>query len=156
MSGSFSFSGAFPATLDDKGRLALPARHREALAECPQISMAPDLFEPCLLLFPRSTWEDFKARVTANANLTKPLVRRVQRNLIGPSVDLDLDANGRLLIPAGMRDRAGLVKRLALVGVCDKIEIWNADNWREQETAWLADDRAELLASMEEFSALSL
>ena len=80
----------------------------------------------------------------------------MQRLLIGHATDLELDANGRILLPAMLRDYAELQKKLVLVGQGNKIEIWSDDKWRDRMAHWLAEDAAKLLEDGDAFTGLSV
>lgn len=129
------YQGLSKLTLDAKGRLSVPARHREALmAQCEgrvTLTRHPD---GCLLLYPRPRWEQKRA------DLVKlPLSRRVlQRILIGSAVDLELDNAGRILIAPELRAAAGLERDVFLSGVGEHFELWEPARMEELEKKHLA------------------
>ena len=82
--------------------------------------------------------------------------RLVQRLLIGHATDVELDGNGRLLLPAMLRDFAGLSKKLVLLGQGNKIEIWAEDLWQKRLEEWLDERAGEVLDDSDDFSDLSV
>ena len=151
------FRGINNATLDSKGRMALPARNRETvqLASDGKIVLTIDVNEPCLLLYPLPEWEVVQRKLEGLSNIN-PNARMLQRLLIGHATDLELDANGRVLIPNMLRDYADLTKKLVLAGQGNKIELWSEDHWRERMQAWLESDAPALLADGDTFTGLSV
>ena len=110
------FRGINSVTLDPKGRMGLPARHRETVMVVSEgrIVITIDMRESCLLLYPLSEWEAVQAKLEGLSNINSQ-ARLLQRLLIGHAADLELDAAGRLLLPAMLRDYACLEKKLVLV-----------------------------------------
>lgn len=151
------FRGINNATLDNKGRMALPTRNREAvqLACDGKVVVTIDMRESCLLLYPLSEWEIVQRKLEGLSNIN-PQARLLQRLLIGHATDLELDANGRILLPAMLRDYAELHKKVVLVGQGNKIEIWSDDKWRDRMAHWLAEDAATLLEDGDAFTGLSV
>jgi len=150
------FRGINSATLDSKGRMALPARFREVLqlGADGKTVVTIDMREQCLLLYPLPEWEVVQRKLESLANVGAR-ARLLQRLLIGHATDLDLDAQGRILLPGMLRDFGNLEKKLVLVGQGNKIEIWSADHWHEQMTHWRADESG-LLDDGDEFTGLSV
>jgi MraZ protein len=150
------FRGINSATLDSKGRMALPARFREVLqiGADGKTVVTIDMREQCLLLYPLSEWEVVQRKLESLANVGAR-ARLLQRLLIGHATDLELDAQGRILLPAMLRDFAQLEKKLVLVGQGNKVEIWSGDHWRERMQNWLADETG-LLDDGDDFTGLSV
>ncbi len=132
------FRGLTALTLDGKGRLAVPARYREAiLARCNgQLILTVD-YDPCLLLFPLPDWLAIEEQLGPTANLN-PQVRRVQRLLIGHAIECELDSSGRILLPAPLREYARLDKNVMFVGQGRKFEIWDEREWGARRAEWQA------------------
>lgn len=143
------FRGANVLTLDAKGRMAMPARYREQLsASCDGRLVITVGRDRCLLLYPLPVWEEIEAQLNQLPGLD-PNVRLLQRNLIGRSEDLELDAQGRVRLPPQLREFAQLEKRVALVGVTKKFELWNEEILTGQHEAWAkVTDSQELNAAL--------
>ena len=150
------FRGINSATLDSKGRMALPARYKDVLqlGADGKTVVTIDMREKCLLLYPLSEWEVVQRKLESLANVGAK-ARLLQRLLIGHATDLELDAQGRILLPAMLRDFSDLEKKLVLVGQGNKIEIWSADHWQERMQSWLAEE-SELLDDGDTFTGLSV
>jgi MraZ protein len=132
------FRGVSQLALDAKGRIAIPAKHREALARG-----APDTdpstpgtvvitADPsrCLLVYPRAAWDPIQARLMALSSFN-PEIRSLQRLIVGFADDVDLDGNGRILVPPALRDYASLEHHVVLVGQGNKFELWDAARWND-------------------------
>jgi MraZ protein len=150
------FRGISSVTMDAKGRMALPARYRDAVAVASdgRIVVTIDMRESCLLLYPLAEWEVVQGKLENLSNIN-PQARLLQRLLIGHATDLELDAAGRLLLPSMLRDFGGLKKKLVLVGQGNKIEIWSADHWQQRLDLW-REEGAALLDSEALFDGLSV
>ena len=125
------FRGISHLNLDVKGRLAVPARHRDALLErCAGHLVITVDADRCLLVYPLPDWELIQERLEGLSNLD-PRVRELQRSLIGFAVDVDMDGAGRVLISPALREYAQLDKAVVLVGQGKKFELWNKDHWEQ-------------------------
>jgi MraZ protein len=122
------FLGRHNHNLDAKGRLALPARFRDKLAEGVVITRG---FDPCLLVYPLDAWLPLAEKVAA-LSISDPDVRKLRRMLFADAVDVQLDAQGRVLIPSGLREYAGIEREAVVVGVHTFIEIWTPATWDYQ------------------------
>ena len=126
-----TFHGASVITLDTKGRLAVPTRHRDALVErCGGNLVTTADADRCVLIYPLPDWEVIQQKLEGYSNLD-PRVRELQRRLIGFAVDVEMDGAGRLLIAPALREFAQLEKSVVLVGQGKKFELWNKDNWEQ-------------------------
>ena len=129
------FQGASQLTLDAKGRLSMPTRHRDALAALCEsrltLTRHPD---GCLLLYPRPRWESKREEI---ARLSYA-ARALQRLLLGSAVDVELDTAGRLLIPSELRAAAALERDAMLLGMGEHFELWDAARHASTEEAQLA------------------
>lgn len=132
------FRGVTHLALDAKGRLAIPSRHRDALANAGGDRAGPAAAlvltaDPsrCLLLYPRTEWEPIQARLMALSSFNVE-IRGLQRLLVGHADDVDIDGNGRILVPPALRQYAGLDHRVVLVGQGNKFELWDEAKWQEQ------------------------
>ncbi|OZB39687.1 MAG: cell division/cell wall cluster transcriptional repressor MraZ [Alishewanella sp. 34-51-39] len=138
------FRGSFTLTLDDKGRLALPVRYRDRLLSenQGQLICTIDLHDPCLLLFPLAEWEEIEEKLQSLSSLN-PQERRLQRILLGNATECDMDKSGRILLPAFLRQHAGLGKNIRLVGQLNKFEIWDEAAWQDRLTADIELEQAQ-------------
>jgi MraZ protein len=150
------FRGINSATLDAKGRMALPTRFRESLAVLAEgrLVLTIDVKEQCLLLYPLPAWEVVQNKLEALSNIGDE-ARRLQRLLIGHATDIDMDAQGRILVPPMLREFAHLDKKLVVVGQGNKLEIWSADQWQQRMSVWLSED-SKLAMDGDQFTGLSV
>ncbi len=130
------YQGASKLTLDEKGRIAMPARHRdELLLVCDgrmTITRHPD---GCLLVYPRPQWENKRNELAA-----LPYgARALQRLLLGSAIDVELDSAGRILVPTGLREDARLAREATLIGMGAHFELWDPQMLREREERDLAN-----------------
>ncbi len=129
--GESVFRGVAQLNLDSKGRLAVPARHRDALLErCAGHLVITADADHCLLVYPLPDWELIQQKLEGLSNLD-PRVRELQRRLIGFAVDVDMDGAGRVLISPELRRFAQLEKSVVLVGQGRKFELWNDERWTQ-------------------------
>ncbi|PCH51254.1 MAG: cell division/cell wall cluster transcriptional repressor MraZ [Cellvibrionales bacterium] len=139
------FRGSNEINMDAKGRMAIPARYKDALAaDCEGcLVVTIDVADKCLLVYPLPEWvkKEDEIRVLSTLNATS---RRMQRLLIGHARDLEMDASGRILIPPELRTFAELEKKVTLVGQGHRLELWNTDNWNKQRDAWLDEEVSEM------------
>lgn len=140
------FLGAYEHTLDDKGRLAIPARFRAQLSDGLVLTRSLDV---CLQLFPLDYWATLTARISA-LSLMQEDARTLRRLLFAGAAELDLDRQGRILIPQSLRDHAVLQNQAMLVGLDTHVEIWAAERWQaeqarmEQNSTHMATQLSEL------------
>jgi MraZ protein len=132
-----SFRGIAQLALDAKGRLAIPARHRDALANGGSHVVVTADPSRCLLLYPQSAWEPIQAQLMKLSSFDER-IRGLQRLIVGHADDVDIDAAGRVLIPPALRQFANLDKHVVLVGQGRKFELWNDVAWREQTSRAIA------------------
>ena len=137
--------------------MALPARVRETLQQVSfgKVVLTIDIREKCLMLYPLPEWEKVQTTLTGLANV-RSKIRTVQRLLIGHATDLELDAQGRVLIPKLLRQYACLDKKLILLGQGNKIEIWNESQWNERRDVWLDGELVESLDELDELSGFAI
>jgi MraZ protein len=148
-------SGHTSINLDAKGRLAIPTRYRTYLTEsCGGKFCATVHPDVCLMLYPLHEWGPVQRKVMKLSNMNKK-ARDLQRLIIGYASELDMDTNGRLLLPPSLREFAKLDKQVVLIGVGNKFELWDEARWNERQNEWLADGGNESSLS-EELEQLSL
>ena len=126
------FQGATQFNLDGKGRLTIPTRYRDMLlAHCAgQLVLTADA-DGCLLLYPQPEWQPIREKLMKLSSFD-PRTRALQRFLVGYAEDVVMDAAGRVLISATLRDYAKLDKRVMLVGQGNKFELWDEAKWQAQ------------------------
>lgn len=131
------FQGAAQLNLDAKGRLAIPARHRDGLVQAGNGRLVLTAHpHRCLLLYPEPAWEPIRDRILATPSFD-PRSAAAKRVLVGNARDGEIDAAGRILIAPELRDYAGFEKQVWLVGMGSHFEIWSDAGWRRQhETAF--------------------
>ncbi len=149
------FRGINNIAVDAKGRMAMPARYRERLLEnCGGRLVVTVDQDHCLLVYPLPEWEIIEEKLINLPSLNKQS-RLLQRLLIGHATDLEMDGQGRILLPAMLRDYAGLKKKAVLIGQGKKLEIWDEDTWTQSQEEWVAAvqaDEGDLPAALEELS----
>ncbi len=132
------FQGAAALSLDAKGRLAIPARHRDALMAAAGGSLVLTAHpHRCLLIYPHPEWEPIRTQVLAGSSLEKQSAL-LKRLLVGFARDEDMDAAGRLLIAPELRQFAQLDKQVWLVGQGNHFELWSDAGWQKQQEAIFA------------------
>ena len=121
------FLGEYQHSVDDKGRLVLPSKFRDRLQAGLVVTKGQDR---CVYVYPMDRWEEELARLS-----TLPRTSRRNRNfvraLLGAAADQQMDGQGRIQLPQNLREYAGLGKDVAVVGVGDRIEVWQPETWRE-------------------------
>jgi len=133
------FQGAVALSLDAKGRIAIPARHRDALVPdgAPLVLTAHP--HRCLLVYPQTAWQPISQQIAAMPGLD-PRTAALKRLLVGFAQTETLDAAGRALVAPSLRQWAGLEKSLWLVGQGSHFELWSDEGWQKQQMAMLALD----------------
>jgi MraZ protein len=120
------FQGSSALTLDAKGRMSIPARHRDVLLATEEgrltLTRHPD---GCLMLYPRSIWETKREQIAA----LPASARALQRLLLGSAQDVEMDVAGRSLVSPELRAAAGLVGEVMVVGRGSNFELWDRPTW---------------------------
>lgn len=121
--------GQTNVTLDPKGRLTMPTRHRDwVLEQCGgELVIAVDQ-AICLMIYPLPIWVEIEREINARPSADEE-TRRLQRVMVGRANEEKMDSAGRLLIPPHLRALLNLHKDLTLVGLGNKFELWNASEW---------------------------
>ena len=127
------FRGEFSVSMDAKGRLAVPTRYRDRLAEScgGKLIATISLMDKCLTVYPFPDWQRIEDELKALPALD-PQVRAISHLLIGHATECDLDSHGRILLPQSLRDFASLDKRVLMVGQVRKFELWNDSAWSQR------------------------
>jgi MraZ protein len=117
-------TGVYPHSLDAKGRLFIPAKLRDELGEVFYVTLS---MEKCLTAYSSEGWKALEEKIKA-----MPRSKQIQmRPLFAHAAKCELDAQGRILLPAALRDFAGLKKNVTVVGDGDVAEFWDTDTWNE-------------------------
>ena len=131
------FRGIANVSLDERGRFAVPTRFRDTLKERSggKLVVTIDIAHPCLLLYPEQEYQQIEAKLVALDNTQAP-IRELQRRFIGFASEVELDANGRVLVANELRDYSGLDRKGVLLGQINKLELWSNTVWRETTRKW--------------------
>lgn len=149
------FRGVNALNLDIKGRLAIPTRYRDEIVRLANGRMVITVDrDHSLLLYPLPEWEEIERKLVKLPSFNVQ-ARRLQRLLIGHATEVELDGNGRILLPPLLREFAGLDKAVVMIGQGNKFEIWDEAKWNERRAEWLnaAEGEGEL---PDELGSLSL
>jgi MraZ protein len=141
------FLGEFIHTIDEKGRLAIPARFRDDLEGGLVVTRGID---PCLAIYPMKAWKRLAKKVSA-LPVTDRRARAFRRLVFANASDLIPDRQGRVLIPPHLREYAGLDGEVVVTGLNTYVEVWNTDSWGEERKRVEGDE-----ASVEEWAALGI
>jgi len=138
------FQGASALNLDAKGRMTIPAKHRDALAvQCEGRITLTKHPHGCLLLFPRPVWESHREQIAS-----WPMSARAwQRIFLGNACDVDMDTAGRILISPELRSAVGLTRDVMLLGMGSHFEIWDADKLAESEAQAIENGMPDALSN---------
>ena len=147
------FSGTYEHAIDDKNRVAIPAKYREALSGLQEERLMVTRFRSgdrrCLDVYPMSAWGDLEAKILAKRRFD-PRVQQFKRVYVSGAHDCTLDGQGRILLPQHLRDYAGLGRDVVFTGEIDMFKVWDRATWNrtfdEDETIF---DQPELLDGLE-------
>lgn len=131
------FLGEYQHTIDDKGRLTIPAKYRGLLATGMVVTRG---FDRNLMAFSLDGWEDLANRVKS-LPWSDPSAREFRRRIFSGAVDLAPDKQGRVLLPAYLREFANLGSDVVVTGMLDHLEIWNIDAWEPVREAAESDEQ---------------
>ena len=139
------FKGSHPVTIDAKGRIAIPASYRQSLIDdCAGRLVITRHWDGCLLIYPATEFQKFESQLLAKGSLN-PKVRDIQRFFIGNTRDIDMDRQGRLLLPSNLRAAASLESKAVLSGIGNLFELWDEAQFNDRAAdtaAALAEDAA--------------
>ncbi len=138
------FTGSYEHTVDSKGRIIVPVKFREGLGESFMVTQGLD---GCLFIYPMSEWEEFVKKLQAIPGTKEG--RQLQRYFLASASEVEIDRQGRALLPSLLREKAGITKSVILVGVIGKIEIWDKDEWDKANTYKDMDEVAEHMAQFD-------
>jgi MraZ protein len=123
------FIGEYRHTLDDKGRIAIPAKLRYSKVGEDEYWVATKGFDRCLFLYPKDEWERIVNKINERLTFTKKEDRSFLRMFISPATEQAVDRQGRIAIPQSLREYAGIQKEVVTLGAVNRIEIWSEENW---------------------------
>ncbi len=132
------FIGEYIHTLDDKGRLAIPAKFREALKQGAVVTRGLD---QCLFVYTAEEWRRLAEKL-ASLPLGQSATRAFSRLMLAGAMDVELDKQGRMVVPEYLRSAAGLKKDVVLAGLYNRLEMWDADVWEKYKTATESESNA--------------
>lgn len=128
--------GEFTHTLDEKNRLSLPSKFRTEMGK--QVVLAPGI-DGCLFVFAAKEWKQFTDRLSrpdSSSSVLQSDNRNFNRLVIGRAVESEIDSIGRVLVPDHLRSHASLKNKAVLLGVINRVEIWDFDTWEKHRKAF--------------------
>ena len=135
------FQGASSLSLDAKGRLSMPTRHRDALSTAAGQLTITKHPHGCLMVFPRDEWEKFRSRIAA-----LPMDAQWWRRIfLGNAMDVEMDASGRVLVSPELRAAAGIAKDAVLLGMGSYLELWDAPTYAAKEAEAMQAEMPDVL-----------
>lgn len=128
------FQGITTVTVDVKGRLAIPSRFRDGIADRGgnAVIVTAHQYDGCLVLYPLADWEEIARKVSALPDASAD-VRNIKRRFIGQATDLEIDSAGRILLPHMLRSFAHIDKGAVMLGQGHKLELWSEAQWAANE-----------------------
>ncbi|MBO5165567.1 MAG: division/cell wall cluster transcriptional repressor MraZ [Lachnospiraceae bacterium] len=138
------FMGEYNHTIDAKSRLIIPSKFREILGDEFVVTKGLD---GCLFVFDNTEWTAFEEKLKQLPSLTNPNVRKFIRFFMAGASTVEVDKQGRILIPASLKDHAALEKDVVLIGVGSRMEIWSKERYEGTVTY---DDMEEIAMHMSE------
>ena len=134
------FRGSYEQKVDDKGRTSLPRRFREELRRnySDDRLVVTRSLDDCLWAYPINEWEAFEKRVAEKGMFDRRIVR-LKRAVISSAIECKVDSHGRILLPAPLREHAGIEREVVWAGMIHNIEIWAKDRWEKVEDDALSD-----------------
>ncbi len=122
------FKGTYRYRIDPKGRLPVPAPYRKGLAESGARHLVVTVLDQCLAAYPPSEWDRLELQLSQLPAFSRE-VKALTRILASRAVDCALDGQGRILLPPGLRQSAGLGREAVVIGVLNRFEVWSPDTW---------------------------
>lgn len=139
--------GEYTHTIDDKGRASLPSKFRSLMGK--KIVITPGL-DQCLFVFTTKEWEKIAMKLSENASMLSGDMRSFTRYMFGGASEVEVDSIGRVLVPVFLRERANLKEKVTVIGVQNRLEIWNEKAWSDykNQVEKQADGLAEKLSGL--------
>jgi MraZ protein len=140
------FIGEYSHNLDDKGRMAVPAQFRRDLSKGAVVTRGLD---NCLFLYTKTEWEKLAEKL-ANLPISQSNTRAFSRLMLAGAMDVEMDKQGRVILPEYLRSFAGIKKNLVIAGLYNRLEIWDQELWNtykkqtEVESGAIAEKMGEL------------
>lgn len=127
-----AFSGKYYYTVDPKGRIIVPAPFREIISANynPKLYIVNAAFEKCLHIYPLEEWVRLEEKIRSLPKMDET-VRFFMRRVVASAMEVEIDKQGRILVPAAHREDAGINGDVVIVGLIDKIELWDRAQWDE-------------------------
>jgi MraZ protein len=140
------FMGEYRNSIDEKGRLLIPSRIRSEVTG--NVMVMTRGVDACLWLFPPDQWKKITLSVMGSSSLFKSKTRLLQRRIIAPAQECEIDRSGRITIPPTLRESAGieLKKEAVILGIDSYLEVWDTEAYR----SYLDESESEFLAAAEE------
>jgi MraZ protein len=140
------FIGEYSHSVDEKGRVSVPAKFRQDLATGVVVTRGLD---HCLFVYPRAEWEIMASKL-ASLPISQKKSRAFARLMLAGAWDAMLDGQGRVILPEYLRQYAGISKQVVVAGLYNRVEIWDEDAWQEYKakTEAESDDIAEAMGSL--------
>jgi MraZ protein len=131
------FLGEFEYKIDEKGRVLIPPKYRRYFKDGMILTAGP---EQCIVGYPASEWNKIAATLTTGS-VTPSKLRRLNRAIFATAFTLNVDGQGRVALPAPLRDHAGIEEEVVIAGANTYLEIWDKEQWESekvisQEQAW--------------------
>ena len=124
------FFGTFEHSLDERGRIAIPARYRRAFVDGGVLRRGP---EGCVEMYTQESFdEEVRRRLGDEATTRAAIGRRVRRGFLPDAYGVELDKQGRILVPPQLRDETGLGGKVLVIGCGDYLELWHPERWAEE------------------------
>ncbi len=151
------FRGFNAVTIDVKGRLAVPARFRELLGarDVNTLIMTISPWDRCIWAYALPEWEEIDAKLHA-LPAADPEARMAKRVVLGHATDCALDAQGRILMPQELRELVGIDRRTVVLGLGNKLELWDDQVWQRRRGEWLTEVAAGTAPTSAVLASLSL
>lgn len=125
------FIGEYRHTLDEKGRLAIPAKLRYSKVGEEEYWVATKGFDHCLFVYPKNEWSQIVDKLNRRLTLTKKEDRSFLRMFVSPANEQAVDKQGRIAISQSLREYADVQKEVVILGAINRIEIWSEENWKK-------------------------
>ena len=151
-----SFRGVSTLNLDTKGRFAIPTKYRDRLVDtcASQLVITVDK-DRCLLIYPEPTWIEIEKKINDLPSFNNA-TRILKRLYVGHAHEVEMDGQGRVLLPPKLREFAGLAKKVALVGQGEHLELWDEERWDQQRDDWLLNVNFDELELPPELQSLTI